>query len=80
MGNYLLITNTEFWHALPQDIRSELEGIIAEVTVHVNLQAEALNAEAKQAIVDSGKSQFITLTSEQRNAWREAVRPAWGGF
>ncbi len=80
VGNYLLITNTEFWHALPQDIRSELEGIIAEVTVHVNLQAEALNAEAKQAIVDSGKSQFITLTSEQRNAWREAVRPAWADF
>lgn len=80
VGNYLLITNTEFWHALPQDIRSELEDIIAEVTVHVNLQAEALNATAKQAIVDSGKTQFITLTSEQRNAWREAVRPAWADF
>lgn len=80
VGNYLLITNTKFWHALPADIRSELERIIAEVTVHVNQQAEALNAEAKQAIIDSGKSQIIALTSEQRSAWREAVRPAWAKF
>ena len=80
IGNYLLITNTRFWNGLPADIRSELEQIVDEVTVEVNKQAEALNAEARQAILDTGKSEIITLTPEQRAAWRDAVRPAWKKF
>ena len=60
--------------------RQELEQIVDEVTVEVNKQAEALNAEARQAILDTGKSEIITLTPEQRAAWRDAVRPAWKKF
>jgi C4-dicarboxylate-binding protein DctP len=80
IGNYLLITNTQFWNSLPADIRGELEVIIDEVTVEVNKRAEALNAEARQGIIDSGKSEIIALTPEQRAAWREAVSPAWKKF
>lgn len=80
IGNYLLITNTRFWNGLPADIRGELEQIIEEVTAEVNKKAEALNEEARQGIVDSGKSEIITLTPEQRAAWRDAVRPAWKKF
>ena len=80
IGNYLLITNTRFWNGLPADIRGELEQIIDEVTVEVNKQAEALNVQARQGILDSGKSEIISLTAEQRDAWREAVRPAWEKF
>ncbi len=39
--HYLLITNTQFWNGLPEDIRSELKQIVDEVTVEVNKQAEA---------------------------------------
>lgn len=77
IGNYLLITNTQFWNGLPAPVRTELEEIIDEVTVEVNRQAEALNEKAKQNIVDTGKSEILVLTEEQRNAWRDAVRPAW---
>jgi len=80
IGNYLLITNTEFWNGLPADIRTQLEAIVDEVTVEVNQRAEALNAEARQAIVDSGKSEIIALTPEQRASWRDAVSPAWKAF
>ena len=80
IGNYLLITNTAFWSGLPADIRTQLEAIVDEVTVEVNQRAEALNADARQAIVDSGKSEIIVLTPEQRAAWRDAVRPAWKAF
>ena len=80
IGNYVLITNTKFWSGLPGDIRTELEEIVAEVTDEVNARAEALNAEARQHIVDSGKSEIIVLTPEQRAAWREAVKPAWKKF
>lgn len=80
IGNYLLITNTKFWNGLPVDVRNELEQIIDEVTVEVNKQAEALNQKAKQGIIDSGKSEIISLTPQQRDAWRDAVRPAWKAF
>ncbi|WP_217474599.1 TRAP transporter substrate-binding protein [Stutzerimonas stutzeri] len=80
IGNYLLITNTQFWNSLPAPVRTELEQIIEEVTVEVNRQAEALNEKAKQNIIDTGKSEILVLTEEQRNAWRDAVRPAWKKF
>ena len=80
IGNYVLITNTKFWNGLPADIRGELEAIVDEVTVEVNKQAEALNAKARQGILDTGKSEIITLTPEQRAQWRDAVRPAWKKF
>ncbi|MCI0916098.1 TRAP transporter substrate-binding protein [Pseudomonas stutzeri] len=80
IGNYLLITNTQFWNGLPAPVRTELEQIIEEVTVEVNKQAEALNEKAKQNIIDTGKSEILVLTEEQRNAWRDAVRPAWKEF
>lgn len=80
IGNYLLITNTQFWNSLPAPVRTELEQIIEEVTVEVNKQAEALNDKAKQNIIDTGKSEILVLTEEQRNAWRDAVRPAWKKF
>lgn len=80
VGNYLLITNAQFWNGLPAPLRTELEGIIDEVTVEVNRQAEALNAQAKQDIIATGKSEILVLTDAQRNAWRDAVRPAWKKF
>ena len=80
IGNYLLITNTQFWNSLPAPVRTELEQIIEEVTVEVNKQAEALNEKAKKNVIDTGKSEILVLTEEQRNAWRDAVRPAWKKF
>jgi C4-dicarboxylate-binding protein DctP len=80
IGNYLLITNTQFWNGLPAPVRTELEQIIDEVTAEVNRQAEALNEKAKQNVIDTGKSEILVLTDEQRNAWRDAVRPAWKKF
>ena len=68
IGNYLLITNTRFWSGLPAEVRGELEAIIDEVTVEVNRQAEALNEKAKQGVIDSGKSEILVLTDEQRAA------------
>jgi len=80
IGNYLLITNTKFWNGLPAPVRGELEAVIEEVTAEVNRQAEALNEEARQGIVASGKSEILVLTDEERAKWREAVQPAWKKF
>lgn len=78
--DYMLITNTAFWNSLPDDVRDELLKISTEVSVEVNRQAEALNQEAKQHILDAGTSEIIELTPEERDRWREAMKPAWKKF
>ncbi|WP_028629752.1 C4-dicarboxylate TRAP substrate-binding protein DctP [Metapseudomonas resinovorans] len=78
--DYMLITNTKFWNGLPADVRSELEKITVEVTNEVNKQAEALNQGDKQRIIDAKTSEIIELTPEQRNEWREAMKPVWKKF
>ena len=78
--DYMVITNTKFWNSLPPQIRTTLDEVMAEVTVEVNKQAEKLNQDSRQKIADSGNSQIITLTPEQREMWREAMRPVWKKF
>lgn len=78
--DYMLITNTDFWNGLPADVRNELTDILAEVTVEVNNHANALNERDKQAIIDEGTTEIIYLTPEEREEWRQAVRPVWEKF
>src|SRR5699024_2956631 len=78
--DYMLITNTNFWNGLPEDVRNELTDILAEVTVEVNNHANALNERDKQAIIDAGTTEIIYLTPEEREEWRQAVRPVWEKF
>lgn len=78
--DYMLITNTNFWNGLPENVRNELTDIIAEVTVEVNNQANALNERDKQSIINEGTTEIIYLTPEQREEWRAAVRPVWDKF
>ncbi len=78
--DYMVITNTKFWNGLPADIRTELEAILAEVSVEVNKQAESLNQNDKKRILEAGTTEIVTLTPEQRNEWRDAMRPVWKKF
>lgn len=78
--DYMVITNTKFWNGLPEEVCKTLDEVMAEVTVEVNKQAEALNQTSRQRIADSGNSEIITLTPEQRELWREAMRPVWKKF
>ncbi|MDH1683331.1 TRAP transporter substrate-binding protein [Pseudomonas chengduensis] len=78
--DYMVITNTKFWKGLPDDVRSELETIMAEVSVEVNKQADELNRTAKEDIAKAGTTEIIELTPQQRAQWREAMRPVWKKF
>ena len=78
--DYMVITNAKFWNGLPPDVRTTLDQIMVEVTVEVNKQAEALNQSAKQKIIDAKTSEIIELTPQQRQLWREAMRPVWQKF
>lgn len=75
--NYMLVTTSKFWMSMPFAVRSELEGIVLEVTQAVNEEAAALNQRDRDRIAASGTSKLIPLTLEQRQAWREQMMPVW---
>lgn len=75
--DYMVLTNADFWNGLPGDIRTELEKIMAEVTVFVNQMADDINMEHRQKIIDSGRSEILQLTEAEREAWRKAMQPVW---
>lgn len=77
---YMLVTNAEFWRSIPFATRSELENIIVEVTAVVNEEAEALNRRDRERILASGSSKLISLSPEQRQAWREKMQPVWQAY
>ncbi len=78
--DYMLLTSTEFWDSLPDDIRTELDAIVTEVSSEVNRIAGDLNAGDRQKILDSGVSEIIKLTPEERKAWVAAMQPVWAKF
>lgn len=77
---YLLAVNPAFWDGLPGDVRVPLEQIIAEVSAQVNANAQALNQQARQKIIDSGVTEVVQLTAEDVAAWRQAMTPVWDEF
>ena len=46
----------------------------------MNKQADDLNEEAKQAILDAGTTEILYLTPEERAKWRDAMKPVWKKF
>ncbi|CDF93476.1 MULTISPECIES: TRAP transporter substrate-binding protein [unclassified Pseudomonas] len=78
--DYMWITTSDFWNGLPPDIRTELDKIVAEVTIYTNGEAERLNQQDKQHVLDAKTTEIITLTPEQRNAWRDSMKPVWAKF
>ena len=77
---YMLITSTRFWNSLPDDIRDELKKIIDEVTAEVNALAKTKGEADRQTIAESGKTQIIPLSDEEKAAWRETMQPVWKAF
>ena len=74
---YAVITNKKFWDGLPADIRGQLEKAMAETTKFANDIAQEENDIAMQRMRESGKTQIIELTAEQKAAWRKALEPVY---
>jgi C4-dicarboxylate-binding protein DctP len=77
--DYMVVVSAEFWGKLPDDVRSQLETIMTEVTQERNAAVVQIEEEARAAIVAAG-GVVRTLTPEQRKAWAEAMRPVWERF
>ncbi len=70
---YAVIVNKKFWDGLPADIRQVLEGAMKDATRYANAIADTENQQALEAVRKSGKTEIITLTPEQKRAWRKAL-------
>ncbi|MFW9266184.1 TRAP transporter substrate-binding protein [Pseudomonas sp. NR3] len=78
--DYMLITTSDFWNGLPADIRVELDKIVVEATAHANKEAQRLNEQDRQRVLDAKTTQITTLTADERNAWRDKMKPVWAKF
>src|SRR5205085_1101929 len=74
---YAVIANKRFWDGLPADVRDALTKAMKEATDFTNAIAQKENDDALEEIRKSGKSQLITLTAEQKAAWRKALDPVY---
>jgi C4-dicarboxylate-binding protein DctP len=73
---YAVIVNKKFWASLPADIRTILEGAMKDATKFANDVAKKDNDEALAGVKKSGKTQFVTLTSQEREAWKKTMDKA----
>ncbi|MCK0167044.1 DctP family TRAP transporter solute-binding subunit [Jannaschia sp. S6380] len=77
--DYLVVTSVDFLDSLEPEVRDQMLTILEEVTATRNAESTAVNAEAKQAIIDAG-GEVRELTPEQRQAWVDAMQPVWAQF
>jgi len=70
---YAVIVNKKFWEGLPADVRGILEGAMKEATAFTNDIAQKQNDEAMDKMKASGKIQVITLTADEKKAWKKAM-------
>src|SRR5881275_304182 len=68
---YAVIVNKKFWDGLPADIRKTLETAMADATKYADDIAKKENEDALEAVKKSGKTQFVTLTPEEKKAWKK---------
>ena len=70
---YAVIANKKFWDGLPPDLRATLEGAMKDATTYANDIAKKENDDALEAVRKSGKTQILSLTSEEKAAMRKAL-------
>jgi C4-dicarboxylate-binding protein DctP len=70
---YAVLVNKKFWMGLPADVRAALESSMKDATKFANDVAKKDNDEALAAVKKSGRSQIITLTPQEKAAWRKAM-------
>ncbi|GEM77999.1 TRAP transporter substrate-binding protein [Vibrio superstes] len=77
--DYLVVTSNDFWTELPDDVRTQLNTILMEVTQTRNSESFKVNQANKENVIAAGGT-VRTLTPEQRQAWVDALQPVWKKF
>ncbi|MGB0466984.1 MAG: TRAP transporter substrate-binding protein [Pontibacterium sp.] len=78
--DYLVVTSTEFWMGLDDGLRADIQAALNEAIAYGNnIAAEKANAD-KQAIIDSKRSEVLSLADAERAQWVKAMKPVWAQF
>ncbi|HRJ59972.1 MAG TPA: TRAP transporter substrate-binding protein [Azospirillaceae bacterium] len=72
---YAVIVNKKFWDGLPADVRTALEKAMADATKYANDIAQKENDDSLAAMKAAGKTEFYTLSKEEREIWRKVLLP-----
>lgn len=72
---YAVIVNKAFWEGLPEDVRTQLEKAMTELTAYANEIAQKENDNSLAAMKAAGTTTFYELTPEQREEWVAALKP-----
>ncbi len=72
---YVLLINNDFFEDLPEDLQQDVITAADEATKYNRKVAFEVDAEAKKNIEEAGTTEFIELTEEQREAFRDPVVP-----
>ncbi len=78
--DYLVVTSAEFWNGLDEDVRAELKQALDESIAYGNEISDQQAMADRQAIIDSGRSEVIEITAEERQQWVDAMKPVWKEF
>jgi C4-dicarboxylate-binding protein DctP len=70
---YAVIVNKNFWTSLAADLRGTLDTCMQEATKTANENARKDNADAIEAVRKSGRTQIITLTPQEKAAWKKVL-------
>ncbi len=78
---YAVITNSEFWEGMPEDVRTQVEKALDETTQWVRENGQRLNQENLDKIKADGTLEEIhTMTEEEKQAWMEATSGVYDQF
>lgn len=78
---YLTVTSEVWLKSVSETEREQFTKIVQEETMKANEQAAQLEMQNKQHVVQAiGADRIVQLTSEQRNEWRELMKPIWLRF
>ncbi len=78
--DYMVVTSREFWSGLSDEQRAQVEAALDEALAYGNQIARDKAIEDKQKIAESGRTEIIELTPEQRAQWVEVMQPVWEQF
>ena len=78
--DYMVVTSTSFWSGLSDEHRAAVDEALDEALAYGNKVAREKAIEDKQKIAESGRSEIIELTEDERAQWVEVMQPVWKQF
>jgi C4-dicarboxylate-binding protein DctP len=78
--DYMVVTSKEFWMSIPDADRAVVKKALDEAIAFGNEVAAKKDNGDRQKIVDSKRSEIITLSDAERSQWVEAMKPVWEEF